>query len=459
MADPRLGSSGRGPALSIPGGRDAGEPIVAIAPRSTWIIPFVLASAMLSDRAFVTLATGGQGIFPLLAVLAPLAAIACVTRYGIERSLAFFTHPIFVVGVLPYLVLTATLPILGVMFHAYPERTLLSLTDATTAVSFLVLGAAAASNGERGWAKWLVPAIGLQLAYALAQAINWARGPGWELFTPFAEWDHSLATLEGQLESAGRSTGLFTNPNELGLWAAMAAVLAWTVLPGRQRGIGVALAVLTLLMSQSRGPAVGLVAAVVAGAVFGIARGRLLSSTAIRAVVTLAVAGLLVTLAFAFQVVDVSLDRFGFLIQVLTQGPQADVNLAARLNLWSGVLQLNLAFPWGTWGSPELLLGTAIDSAWFRAFAQGSAIYVAAVALLFGGAMAVRNAAYGDALRLTSVVLAVVGLTQTTLGAPVIPVFWALLGIYLGSSVATRARARSAQVRSVGAGISTAAGA
>lgn len=405
----------------------------------------VLAAVIVSDRLFVVVASGGQGVLPILTILAPLAALAIVMRYGLQRSLGFLVHPVFVVAVLPYLVLTAVLPVLGVMFHAYPDRTLLSVTDATTAVSFLVLGAAASMKARPAWSRWLLVAIAIEFAYSLGQAINWSRGPGWEFFTPFAEWDRSLAALEGQLGSAGRSTGLFTNPNELGLWACVAAVLAWTLLAGRRRAIGVTLAVLTLVLSQARGPTVGLLAAVVLGAAIGIARGRLLTASGFRAAATLASAAALVVLAIAFQVVDVSLDRFALLLQVLAEGPQADVNLASRLNLWSGVLVLNVTYPWGTWGSPELVLGAAVDSAWFRAFAQGSAIYVGALAMLVGAALAVRSASHGDALRLTCVVLAVTGVTQTSWGSPVTPLFWVLLGTYLQSSVEARRVGRPRQ--------------
>ena len=278
----------------------------------------------------------------------------------------------------------------------------------------------------------------IECAYALGQSINWSRGPGWELFTPLAEWDRSLAALEGQLGSAGRSTGLFTNPNELGLWAGVAGVLAWTLLAGRQRAIAVALAVLTLLLSQARGPTVGLVAAVVVGAAIGLARGRLATWSGLRAAILLAGIGAVVILAMAFEIVDIPLDRFGALIQVLVEGPQADVNLASRLNLWSGVLTLNLTYPWGTWGSPELVLGAAVDSAWFRAFAQGSAFYAGAMALLVAAALALRNAAHGDALRLIAVVVAVTGVTQTSLSSPVTPIFWVVLGVYLQASLKAR---------------------
>jgi len=445
MPEPGAAAGFLSPAWNARDWLDEGRADAEPAP-SRWILPFVLAAVIVSDRIFLVVETGGHGVFPLLALIAPVAATGAVLRYGIARSLGFIAHPAFVVGVLPYLALTLVLPILGVMFHGYPERTLLSVTETTTALSFLVLGAVAASNDDRGWLRWLLPAIAIEFAYSLGQAINWARGPGWELFTPFAQWDRSLAAIEGQISSEGRATGLFTNPNELGLWAAVAAVLAWTLLPGRQRAVGVTLAALTLLLSQSRGPTVGLVAAVVVGAALGIARGRLVSMTAFRAVGTLTLAAAVLVVATSFQLLDVPLDRFGFLIQVVTVGPQADVNLASRISLWSGVLNLNLAFPLGTWGSPELILGTAVDSAWFRAFAQGSVIYVAAMALLFGAAVAVRNASYGDALRLMAVVLAVVGLTQTTLGSPVTPLLWTMLGLYLGAAVARRHATPEAEI-------------
>ena len=423
--------------------RDVQPPGPASGPRSTWIIPFVLGCVILSDRAVVVVSTGGRGVLPLLVLVAPLAAMVTMSRYGTRRSLGFLEHPAFVLAVFPYLAMTAVLPILGVMFYGYPERSLLSITDSTTSVSFLVLGAAASSSEKRSWARWLMLGIALQLAYALGQRIYWSKGPGWEAFTPLAGWDLSLAALQGQLGSLGRSTGLYTNPNELGLWAGVAVVLAWTMLPPRLRGIGVALSVMTLLLSQSRGPTVGLLAALAALAALSFARGRLASSGVLKTISSFVLAGLLATLAGAYVAPSGALDRFGALFQVLTGGLQTDANLASRVNLWSAVLALNSAYPWGTWGSPELVLGTAVDSEWFRAFAQGSAPYVVALALLFVAALAVRDTSYGDTLRLIGVVVAVAGLTQVPFGSPVIAIFWVLLGVYMQSSVVARRSARS----------------
>ena len=161
------------------------------ASRSTLLIPFVLACAVIADRAQLSVSTGGRGALPLLAFVAPLVAILTALRYGRERSLGFLSHPIFLLGVLPYLALTLILPMLGIIFYGYPERTLLNVTGATTAVSFLVVGAALADGKPGAWTRWLVAAIVIQFAYALGQAIYQAHGPGWELFAPF----HALGPL------------------------------------------------------------------------------------------------------------------------------------------------------------------------------------------------------------------------------------------------------------------------
>ena len=128
-------------------------------------------------------------------------------------------------------------------------------------------------------------------------------------------------------------------------------------------------------------------------------------------------------------------DRFGALLAVAAQGPRADANLAGRLDYWASVLDLNVLYPWGTWGSPEFLLGSAVDSSWFQVFAQGSVLYVAALVLLLVAPFGVRNTEFGGALVLLAVLLAVAGLTQTPLGYPAAFLYWVLLGASLQSSV------------------------
>lgn len=434
-----------GPRGGVPVADRGSDP--AVASRPTRLIPFVLACALLADRATVDISTGGHGVLSLLIIVAPLAAVATIARYGKKRSLGFLANPVFLLFVLPYIVLTGLLPVLGVMFNGYPERTLISSTDATTALSFLVLGAALSSTNSISWSRWVFFAIVLELAYAAGQAIYLSKGPGWELFAPFGQWDLSLAIRSGLLSVQGRGSGLYANPNELGLWAGFVAVLAWTVLPPRLKGIGTMLAVVTLLLSQSRGATVALAAALVVGVWLAFLGRRLISRGAAKAILSLGIAGGLAGAA-ALIVVPASalLERFGAIFSVLTQGPQADPNLAGRVGFWTAVVALNSVYPWGTMGPPELILGTAVDSMWFRTFAQGSVPYVASLALVIVASLFVGESRHRHTLRLLSVVVVVAGVAEDPVKYPVMALFWVVLGAALQSSVASRVAERRARV-------------
>ena len=401
----------------------------------TLLIPLLVVLAVLADRLQISVATGGKGALPLLDVISPPIAILTIIRYGRARSLAYLRSPIFLLTVLPYVALSGVLPIMGVIFYGYPERTLLSLTSCTTVLSLVTIGAALSDRDDRDWARWIFGAIAIQFAYALAQAIYLARGPGWELFSPFHAWDLSLQALSGTLVQA-RSTGLLFNPNELGLWSGMAAIIAWVLLTGRLRVVGVMLAIGTLVLSQSRGASVALIVAGVFGVAMAFAQhrvsGRRAVNGAISFVAVVAVVGLVIAVVGLPATI---LPRFESLLAVLSQGPSADANLAGRLDYWQAVISLNAYYPWGTWGPPELLLGTAVDSSWFQAFAQGSVPYAAALGLLFVGTWTLVRSRYRYLLCVLAVLIAFAGLTQTPFGYPPIILFWAWLGSALQHSV------------------------
>jgi len=401
----------------------------------TVIVVFVVACAVIADRAVVGVSTGGRGALSLLIFVAPAMALGAIAHYGTARTLSFLRSRVFLIGVAPYLALTLVLPFLGVMFNRYPERTLISITEATTALSFLVLGAAASTAPLRQWRPWLVLAIVVQLVYAAGQLAYLGRAPGWEVFGPFHAWDLSLQGLYGTFVQA-RATGLYFNPNELGLWAGAAAILAWVIVTPRWRLGVVLLAVGTLVLSQSRGATVALVAAAAVGAAMAILGGRASASGAARTAISLGLAtAVAVIVVVALQPSQGLIDRFSALAAVWTQGPRADANLAGRLDYWSSVIALNAVYPWGTLGPPEMLLGTAVDSSWFRVFAQGSVVYVGTMILLLISPFAIRATKFGEALIMMTVLIAVAGLTQTPLNYPVVFLCWALLGAALQSSV------------------------
>jgi hypothetical protein len=406
--------------------------------RETMLIAFTLFCAVFGDRAVVGVSTGGRGALGLVAVAAPLVAAATIMRLGSRQTLGFLARPAFVWAIAPFLLLSALLPVFGVMVYGFEARTLLAVTAMTSALSFMVIGAALSMSGSRAWSRWLFLAIVLQLLYAGGQAIYLAHGPGWQLFTPFHQWDLSLQGLYGELIQA-RGTGLYFNPNELGLWAATAVILAWTMSTPRFRGLGITLAAVTLLLSQSRGALVALLFALAVGGAWAVVLGRGGRSNAVRTLVTFGAAALVgAAVVLTIGPAQELLSRLGSLVNVVTKGPTADPNLAGRLDYWAAVLNLNLSYPFGTLGPPETILGTAVDSSWFRAFAQGSVPYVAALASLLVAPLAVRNSRFGRGLVLVAVLVAVAGLTQTPLDYPVIYLFWVLLGAGLQSSVVAR---------------------
>lgn len=403
------------------------------------ILAYVMFTVAFSDRLVIAVATGGRGALGVTMFTAPAAALLAIWHFGAKATLGFFRHPIFIVAVAPYLVLSAALPVLGVMVNSYPERTLIAVTiTATTATSFVILGAALSHTSFRVWGLWLFAAIAIQFVYAVGQVVYLERGPGWELFGPLHQWDLSYGRLYGEFVQA-RGSGLYFNPNVLGAWAGAAAILAWAVLSGRQRGVALLLALLTLTMSQSRGATVALLAAGAVGLVLTFVRGRASIPGAARAGLSVVLA-----VAVAFGVVAALepsravVDRFGALLEVFTQGPQADPNLASRLELWAAAIDLNARYPLGTWGPPEMVLGDAVDSAWFRVFAQGSAIYLVAFVLLFLAPFALRPSRFRDATILMSVFMAVGGLTQLPLDYAVGYLFWVLLGAALQAAVEGR---------------------
>lgn len=402
------------------------------------LLAFVFVCAVFAERAQISIATGGRGLLPIVTLIAPVVAVATIARFGHARTLRFLSRPGFVLGVAPFLVLSALLPILGVIVNGYPPRTLLSVTDATTALSFLVIGAALTSARSSSWSRWLLLAIVIQLVYAAGQAVYLLRAPGWELFAPFHQWDVSQQDPLTFVQA--RSSGLYFNPNILGLWAALAVTLSATLVSPKLRIPAIALGILTLALSQSRGAMAALLAVVVVAGLGAVVQRRAFSATTGWTILGLVLATMAAVAVAVVIVPETVLEqRFGALLAVWAEGPMADANLAGRLDLWADAVRINVAYPWGTWGSPEMLLRNSVDSAWFRVFAQGSVPYLASLFLLLGTAFAIGRGRHGGALRLVVVLIAVAGLTQTPFGYPVIVLFWVLLGAELQAPFAATA--------------------
>lgn len=408
---------------STASGDGGARPIAADRTGTSALIGFTVLAALFSSRFSVPF-PGYDADISFVTVLAPLVAIAAVMRFGSSQALGFLQNSTFVLMVGPFLVLMVVLPWLGVFFNGYGIQTLYTLTSVSTWFSFLVIGAAVSGAGARSWSSWLVIAVVLQFMYALAQAAWLGGGPVADVLRPLIQWDLAVA---GDDLIFGRSSGLYTNPNILGFWAAVGTMLALTLVSSPVRPIALVLALFTLLLSQSRGATAALVVAGAVGAVGTLLAGRLPKSQ-LRALAWV----LLLLLVLAPVVVTVlpaqSFDRFESLAAVLTEGAGADRNLAGRVDFWVAATELSRQYPLGTWGPPEGTLGTAIDSEWFRAFARGSIVFVFAQLLLLLAPVGVGSYPGRYALWLLAMIIAVAGITQTPMSYPPVFLYWALLG-------------------------------
>lgn len=406
------------------------------------LLGFVFLCAVLGDRLVLPVSILGSGALPLVPLMAPVVALLTILALGTWRSLGFVYSPAFVVLVLPWILMTTILPLLGVLFNGYAMRTIWDSTGGTTAVSFMIIGAALSVVRNRAWAAWLIVAIVLQLAYSLGQMAFISGFPSGDLFEPLARWD--LTFQEPGTDLLSRSTGLYLNPNELGTWAALATVLAVVFMSAKWRPVGVVMAVALLILSQARGATVAVVVAIALGAFLALMGGRLssmsLRSAAITVVLLLAVVPVVLLLGSQGDAVG----RFTALFDVLSEGTAGDANLSGRVELWAGVVELSADYPAGTWGPPGVLLEDSVDSAWFGHLAQGSIVYVVFLGLLMLAPFTIKRAPQRYAIWLVGTVVAVASLTQNPLGEPVSVLFWALLGAGLQWQTATgNARHRS----------------
>ena len=80
---------------------DADDAAPVTRPGWTVIIAFMIACAVVADRAVIGVSTGGRGVLGLLTFVAPAVAMAAVVRYGAALTLGFLTAEQFDAWVRP----------------------------------------------------------------------------------------------------------------------------------------------------------------------------------------------------------------------------------------------------------------------------------------------------------------------------------------------------------------------
>jgi len=399
------------------------------------IVIWVVFVSLFGDRFIIILNTGGRGILNLsLPITLILGSTIIIKSKG--RVLHVLKYSKFNVFWLPYLGFSFILPLLGLL-NNYPIRTSIEALKAINLFIYIILGYSVAkdTNVDSMLSKFVISAILLQFFYSLGQFLYSGGYIPYDLWAPFYGWDASAQQVYNTMVF-GRSTGLYVNPNVLGLWALVATFLSLTIVKSR-RGFMIIIALLTLVLSQSRGAIFALVTVIIWLALKSLVVGRVnRGSLAFLYFIMFAI--VIITWSSINGLVNFGDVEYSFIVR-LQSGIQtlfninADENFIARMEAWGLALSFYRSHVLGTLGTPEYMLGSYIDNDWVRLLVQGGPVYVATfVLMLIGGFLLKHKTAEREFLSNLSVSLPILAISQIPLSYSPMIIYWFLIGIYFG---------------------------
>jgi len=397
-----------------------------------WLFFYVL----FAERFVLKIETGGKGIVSIPALISFLLVFYILLKSK-GKALEVFKSKFFIHW-WPFVILTVLFPILGVLLTNYPLRTMLNL-NVLSEISFVVLGywvSKRIDSWEFIFSKYLVVAITAEFLYSVFQLlyrIGYIHGYLWEVF---ASWD----LISQQYYASpifGRSIGTFVNPNTLGFWAITVFGLSLYLTKGWLKYLSLILSFFTLILSQSRGCLFGLIFAIGIILIFKLLTFKKISFTQFLKgyIFFMIVMFIMIFIVKLDLVNNVAFERFKSGIEVFLYGVSADQNFLTRVEVWKQSLGLFKKYPLGTFGPPELILGTAVDNDWVRLLLQGGIIYVASfLIMIFAGILIPKSTGskgVGKFLFYMSLTLPVVAISETpTIYIPM-AIYWFGLGLFL----------------------------
>jgi hypothetical protein len=390
---------------------------VAAAPAA--VLPWVAAFSLLGDKMVLSTGVGGGvGLLrlgPLLTVTLAMAMLLVDedTRRAASDLVRWGSPAVLFVAV------GATLPFVGILID-YPFRTATAALVPLATGSFLLFGVIVARAGidsDRVRYLILVWVTSIAAVAGLLLFLN-NRGMTLPLAAALNRWGAATAEAYGTTWLIGRVGGLYTSPNVLGTLGGLTIVYAaFGKVNPRQRVTLVVPALTILFVTQSRGVMLATLMAVVVG---WLARERRTQPMPWQSVLTWALlvvvaGGALVGAATVFpQYVDAFTGRITSAARILTQGVEADRNFAGRVVFWTAAWELLQQRVFGTFGPPELTLGSAVDNDYLRFALQGGMLYAGSWILYL--AWLIKTGLHNGADRFigaAAVFLAFSALTQT----------------------------------------------
>lgn len=372
----------------------------------------LILSVLFGQRVSVDLL--GSQVNPLAIMFIAVAALVWL-RDGTGRAPY---HPPWVSTLGPLLALMFALPVLGAIVGLSEFSQIYGLIVPCTILAILSLGRSVRLHGlQIGSIGFImITAHGL---YGLAQTLYRLNIVPHSFWAPMSEWDaRSQLSLSESYLITGRSTGLFVNANEFGLWSCLAVVFSVIALRGWRQHAGIALGLSGAVGSQSR------TAWIIVVVLLLILSMRMLHDRKVagRAIIAVAAVAPFVLIAGLFGWIQrltesTLVDRLSSGLGVIEGGADADGNLLARVSAWGDAWVFSADYPFGTMGPPQVKFGSFIDNQFVFLFLQGGPVLVVAflIALVSPAVLARHGVPKAKLLWVVSMVMAVASFTMTPL--------------------------------------------
>jgi O-Antigen ligase len=407
------------------------------------LLLWVIVLSMFTERIFILLPTGGRGALQLFVILTPaIAFILLLVTNG--KVISFLKKKKFIIFFLPYILLTFILPFLGVLFYGYPIRVLFGIMLSINAISMVVIGYWIANKFNKNpRIEYLIPryiiiSVTLQLVYSVGQYL-FRSGYISGVWLPFFDWDFNTTISAGVDMVYSRSTGLFLNANILGFWAALSYWASTLLIRTKLSKFYCQISSLVVLMlSQSRGAIIALVVTVSFTIIFNFAKRKKVTNPLILIPKICFACVLFIILIYTGVLEKTFIERISDASGILTTGVSSDTNFSTRVNVWTEALSWFHNYPFGTFGSPELLFDGFIDNDWMRLFLQGSIFYLLSfVGLIVGSLSLMKHSKYGYFVGVTSLLIGICAITQTPLAYAPMATFWFFIGFVSFNKIKT----------------------
>jgi len=381
---------------------------------------------------YLSFETGGSGRLPLLIPVTVCLFIIAgfINQWQVPH---FVSDARFIRGWLPWLSLGILLPILGALLNDYPTRTLLSSLSIFNSILIMWFGYYFGSSiptyyRNRLWTGSLCAAITMQFLYSMLQFLAKHYRTFELIYSPMRMWDLLTQIASNNFISA-RSIGFYENPNTLGFSAALFLIVSFYTVESKIIKYSLCTMCLAiLLLSQSRGIIASLLILMLISTLNDIFRLKMRSFVYGCGLSIIAI--LISVLIYAYVTDDQYYDRIISFAGVFMSDYQIDENLSARIALWKAALDYWNSHLFGSLGPPEYMLGTAIDSDWYRMLAQGGPLYVITFISLIAHSLFIKTEHIEtQCLKALSILIAVAGFTQVPTLYPPIVVYWFIVGI------------------------------